>query len=694
MDGTINIEEDQVQSGEEIQIELQSPEDSPFIQQIRIFKDPSADDIAHNSWPLINMLGSISISAEQSSVEIGEPFTVTVDTLNYSSGDYYFVTIAPGHEYIHDNIQITPMNQAPLISIRRDTTNNNILFAIYSENGAFIADVSTGGPPPALSVNTIYILAVNLNMLQNFSNIIHVNFYDTAGVRLEKEDILKIKIVRDKQFFQILKVQGNCPGEPIDLASFPDGIALIHFRTPKHQKYYEYDGQLHFHFGGNVVGNPNCDFEDFEDFSIVSHLDDLPAHPAIPDFQSYNQQRYPGQPWRNNYPFDTRHVRIVRFGNIGFTTDVELQQLGEEFERQFAIATKGYFRVIVDGVHYFPLVQQINQQKVVNWYQNIRKTPGKEVLNLIDPDQLYLATLLYYYEHNENEFVNDMKSIYPMLSNNEELTIYLFDGPGSLGRAMGADGNRVKVTRLYPGYVFYQGSGNDRTYHFDLEACNFCGSTVAEYLDFLERDSATMEQLINVVLHEFGHTGWMKKAGVSTGDLSTKKLPFASDTVYHDDSVGYFTRFEYMSYGRSRSTLSGMSYGDAYLEEILTAYTQPVASIEFISHQDEGNQTITVQPGEQIVFKLHGSAGSGLSMLWYFNESSPAPLVYNSPEKFGVFVYDPDGPRVRIDHKEITIALAVPGTYIYGYRSRSRLYPVVWQPHQSVLGTFTINVQE
>jgi hypothetical protein len=699
VNGEINIIEDTVHSGQEIHVELRSPEDAPLFQQIRIFKDPPQSDVANNNWPLANMCGSVSILDEQSSVGFGEPFSVTVDTLDWDSGNYYFVTCGQGSEFqwIHDNIQVMPMDETPLIIIRNDMANNNRLFAIYSENGSFIADASNEGPTPTLSMNTIYILAVNLNMLHIFKNTIHADFYDTSGVQLEKSDILRIKIVRDKQFSDTLKVQGICDGEPIDLTSFPEGIALIHFRTPEHQKYYEYDGQLHFHFSGNVGRDPTCDFEDF---GIQTHLDDSPAHPAIPDFQSYNLQKYPSQPWRNDYPFDTFHVRFVRFGNIGFTTDEELQQLGEQFEQQFAIATRGYFKVVVDGFHYFPFVQQINEQEVRNWYQSIPKTPSKEVLDITDPDQLYLAALLYYYENNNIEA--HMRSIYPMLSNNEDYTIYLHDGPFPIGQAMGDEGNRVLVTYLYPGSAFFQGSGDDRTYHVDLEAPYFfCGNTIGEYLDWLRgysESQVTLVALTHVMIHECGHTLWKKKSGVSTGDYQTYKRPFASDAVYHDDSVCFFNRFSYMSYLRNRRSFDGMSYGDAYLEEILAAHAQPEAWVESVSHPAHedphgGGQTINAHPGEQIVFNLHGSAGSGLRMLWYFNESSPTPLAYNTPEKSGVFYYDPDGPRVKRDRREVTITLNERGTYIYRHRSRSRLYPIVWQSHQSVLGTFTINVR-
>lgn len=689
MSTSLEIVEDEVQAGQEISPQLQSPEDKPFINEIRIFKDPSPEDVANDNWPLVNMIGSISILAEQSSVEIGAPFVVNVDTLNYAPGEYYFVTFAVGDDFVHDHVQITPMDEVSLTVMRSDMTDHNRTFALYAADAAVIAAASADFPPPVVFPNSVYALAVNLNMFQSFNNTIHVNFFDSAGVVLEKVDIMKIYVLRGGQGIQTVTDDPGCEGEPVDLDEYPDGIALIHFRMPKHQKYYEYDGQLHFTLSGKTSPDPGCEMEYF---TIEIHLDDTPAHSAIPTFDEYNADIYPGQLWRNDFPFDTRHVRIARFGNVRLANPAELEDLVPQFESEFPTAAKNYFRVVVDAYHIFPLVQEMNQEKVINWYQSVPKTPGKDVLNLADPNQLYLATLLYYYEHNETEFVNDMKAVYPMLSNGEDLTLYLFDGPGKLGRAMGADGNRVKVTRLYPGYVFYQGEGEERTYHLDLEAFASCGDTVEEYLDYMEGSGSTV-QTINTMIHELGHTYWLKKAGISTGDLSTRKLPFWSDTVYEDDSTGYFTRFEYMSYGRDRSTLEGMSYGDAYLERILAAYARPEAWIELVSHEDEGEQTITVTPGEEIVFRLYGSAGSGLRMLWYFNQASPVPLEYGTPEKFGVYVYNTDGPRVKLDHKDITMMLSIPGSYVYLYRARSRLYAIAWQPHQSAVGSFTINVQ-
>lgn len=688
----LEILEDQVQSGGKVHIRLQPPVDRPFIQQLRIFKDPAQEDIENNHWLLVNMLGAIRIEAEQNSAALGEPFSVEVDTLNYAPGVYYFVTFSPGANpgYVKDRVQILPENGAELPAVRADMTRNGRTFGLYSGNGQYITSADADPDPlPTLSMDTIYVLAIRLPNLKTMTNTIHVNFFDSAGLVLEKADLMRIKISRPHPFDSLLSLAGNCGGVPVDVGDYPDGIATVKFRTPAHLKYYEYDGQLHFHFGAVPVNDPGCQSVNY---SFRGQLDDAPATAAIVDFTTHNRRTYPGQPWRNDHPFDRRRIRIVRFGSVALSSPQSLQEMVPRLETHFAAATKQYFRLRVEGTHPFALVQPLNQEKVVEWYQNVPKTPDKPVLNLDDPNQLYLATLLYYYERPEVEFVNDMKTVYPPRSSGEELTVYLFDGPGSLGEAMGESGSRVKVTRLYPAFVFYQGSGAGRTYHFDLASCGFCGNTVEGYLNFLERDG-TVEQVINTVLHELGHTGWLGKAGVSIGDQATRSLPFGSDTVYEDDALGYFTRFEYMSYGRNRSSLEDMSYGDSYLERLLSVYAQPTASIEFVSHRDEGRQTITVRPNEEIRFNLVGRAGSGLKLLWYFNQISPVALPYGSPKKFGVFGYEGSGFRVREDRKEIRFTLDVPGQYVYRYRSRDRLYPIVWQSHQSVLGAFTINVR-
>lgn len=689
MNGTINIVQEQINSGDRMTIQLQSPENNKFIGQLRIFKDLDEAQIADRSFPLVDMIGQVNLTFHQDQIEPGTPFEVEVVTLNYPPGNYTIMTFATnGGEAIFDQIEILEAQNNAHEVIRQDMSNQNRTFEIYDAAGQRLSGEQEGGAM-ALLMETAYTLAINLNHFSTLNNQIQVHLFDPAGAQRLTSDLLQIKILRIHQLWDKISLDNQCQGIATDRNDYAQGIALVTFRTPEHHKYYEYDGQFQFVLTGVAVNEPCVDTQ----FELQLPIDDAPAHPPIPDFESRNAQQYPGQAWRNNYPLDTRNVRIVRYGDLGTTTPAELDALARMVEDAFSTATKDYFKLNVVDVHSLPYINPLNREKVENWYQSVAKTPNKPILNFQHDNERQLATLLYYYEHDTQEMVSDMTQLYPQQSNGEDITVYIFDGPGAGGTAMGQHALRVKSARLYPGYIFYQGEGNNRTYHFDLAACNgFCGNTVEEYLT-IRSEERSPETIANVIIHELGHVAWIERAGIATGDRQDQYYPFRSDFVYIDKSIGYYTRSEVMSYGRNRSTIENISYGDAYLERILAAYAQPEVDMEFLSHPDEGNRSITVNAGEEIVFRLIGRAGSGLRMLWYYNQAGPVALPYGTPEKSGVFTYDQEDGRVKNEALEIRITLNAPGNYTYRMRSRDQLYPTVWQPHQSILGTFTIQVQ-
>jgi hypothetical protein len=561
--GAINIVPDQVRVGQVLQINLQSPPDIPFIQQVRIFKDPNPQDVSSNNWPLARMTGGVSITDEQNAVQPGQPFSLAVDTFYYTPGAYYFQTFAVGMTAIYDSVQVLAREDWPLSFTRE---------GVYAENGQFLAGPGADEPLAALSPSAPGVLVLELNQWRGLRNTVHVDFDSPDGSRLEKADLLQIKIIPDRAFTDTLSLEDDVAGIRLDRGSFAQGLARAYFRAPAHQKYYENAGRLRFRFSGVPLANTNSQFSEFS-FSI--RFEDSPAQAPIPDFATCNEQTYPGQAWRNDYPLDVRHVRLVRIGNVRLMEDQELQAVAAQLAHYFSLASKGYFRLAVDGIHRFPLANPQNQEKVIQWYQSAPKTPEKSLLDLGDANQLYLAAMLYYYEHLLSEFEQDIKKIYAPGANNEDLTIYLFDGPGDLGQAMGANGIRIKITRLYPIYVFYQGTGTNRTYHSDLGACAFCGNTIADYLAFLQNEGSTI-QTLNTTIHELGHAFWLKNLGLNAADLSTINLPFNSDIKMLDDSVSFFRRSEYMSYARNRDTLEGLTFGDIFLERLLAAYPTPL----------------------------------------------------------------------------------------------------------------------
>ena len=205
-------------------------------------------------------------------------------------------------------------------------------------------------------------------------------------------------------------------------------------------------------------------------------------------------------------------------------TDIgQLEEAARDIKRYFYIATKGYFELVVDGVEIIPYDAPANARKVMDWYETAPKTPDKPMLDLEEPDERHIATLLYYYEHEE-EFVDDFLVLYPSRSRGEDLPIYWVDDPESLGCGMGnISATRIKISRLFHESLFYEGTGENRTCHNDLNSCSRCGSTTAEYIEYLA-ETGKHGTVRNRTLHELGHLLWSQNSGFTVGDIQTRRL--------------------------------------------------------------------------------------------------------------------------------------------------------------------------
>jgi hypothetical protein len=667
------IVESEISVGQLFDVRFEPPPDRSFGWNFAIYRDTVSPQ---------NFLTNPSLIAAQDSVPSGSPFVVTVDTLNWEPGLYVIRAL----NYT-DTIEVLPRPASATERVSADMISGSRAFGLYSEEGDFLADDVDGDAIPVIDMGTVYVLAVDLNRFRNLRNRVDLRFFSPDGSELLSDKLLQVNLIEERSMGTMMTVHGICPAQPLDPSSYPGGIALAFFRTPAHQRHYEYDGQVRFRLRANPLGGPSLCAE--QDIEVKAFLEDSPAAEALPSFEEYNAERYPGELDRNSYPLDTHHVRIVRFGGLGMTDPAALGAAARDIERYFSIATKGYFKLVVDGVETLPYDEPGNVLKVEQWYQSAPKTPGKPTLNLADPNELYLATLLYYYEH-EDEFVQDFLALYPSRSHGEDLTIYWVDGPGALGRGMGNIGaTRVKISRLYPGSLFYEGVGEDRTYHYDLASCADCGDATGEYLEFLSQVGG-LDTFKNTTLHELGHVLWSGRSGFSVGDGKVRRLPFPSSNSVLDGSRGFFTRFEYMSYGRDRSVLDGMSYGDDFLGGLLRTYSEPEGSVQFRSHGPGGEADAVVKPGDNIIVLLDGQAGSGLSELSY--RVIAAPVELSGFATAGDFGYD-DRPRPpgRVV-EEVTFSLETPGTYTYELIVRDRLYgEIPGHPHE-YRQVFTIRV--
>ena len=669
----ICVVEQKIVEGQRFDVHFLPPPGRSFGWNFSLYRDSVSQE---------NFLTNPSLSAAQDAVPAGSPFVITLDSLNWQPGTYVVRALT-----YTDSIVVLPRPATTAERVRNDMITGGRTLGLYSEDGELVADGTGTEPMPVMEMGTVYAVAVDLNRFLNLRNRIDLQFIAADGVEVLSENLLQISLVTDRSMGAMMRVHGACPAQLLDAASHPAGVALSFFRSPEHQPYYENDAPVRLRLRGNVLGGPSLCAE--QDIVVNVLLDDDPALPPIPSFEEYNAENFPDEPSRNDLPLDTRHVRIVRFGGVGMTGFDELEAAARDIEGYFSVATKGYFELVVDGVEIIPYDAPATVQKVTDWYESAPKTPGKPLLDLEEPDEQYLATLLYYYEHEE-EFVDDFLALYPSRSQGEDLTIYWVDGPGSLGVGMGNIGaTRIKISRLYPGSLFYDGTGEDRTYHYDLDSCSLCGDTTAEYIDYLA-EVGGLDTFRNTTLHEFGHVFWSQRSGFSVGDIQTRRLPFNSAYTVLDRSQGFFTRFEYMSYGRDRTVLDGMSYGDVFLDSLLLSYAEPVGVVECLSHPGDAETVAVVEPGEEIVVRLGGITGSGLLEISYGVLSGPVEL--SGAAASGSFGYDAVPRPTRAANEEVSFTLQTPGEYSYELVVRDQLYGEIEGHEHEYRKVFTIRV--
>ena len=669
----ICVVEQEIGEGQRFDVNFQPPPGGSFGWNFSLYRDSVSQE---------NFLTNPSLSAAQDAVPAGSPFVIALDSLNWQPGIYVVRALT-----YTDSLVVLPRPAAPAEKVRNDMIAAGRTLGLYSEDGDLVADEAGAEPLPVMDMGTVYAVAIDLNRFLNLRNRIDLQLLAADGVEVLAEYLLQLSLVTERSMGAMMTVHGACPAELLDPDDYAAGVAISFFRSPEHQPYYENDAPVRLRLRGNVLGGPSMCVE--QDIVVNAFLDDDPALPPVPSFQEYNAENYPDQPSMNDLPLDTRHVRIVRFGGLGMTGIDELEAAARDIESYFSVATKGYFELVVDGVDIIPYDAPANVQKVTDWYETAPKTPGKPVLDLEKPDERYLATLLYYYEH-EDEFVDDFLALYPSQSQGEDLTIYWVDGPGSLGVGMGNIGaTRIKISRLYPGSLFYDGTGEDRTYHYDLDSCSSCGDTTADYIAYLA-EVGGLDTFKNTTLHEFGHVLWSKRSGFSVGDIQTRRLPFNSAYTVLDRSQGFFTRFEYMSYGRDRTVLDGMSYGDVFLGNLLLSYQEPVSEVECLSHAGDTEAVAVVEPGEEIVVRLGGITGSGLLEISYGLLSGPVEL--SGVAASGSFVYDTVPRRTRAANEEVSFSLQTPGEYSYELVVRDQLHGEIEGHEHEHRQVFTIQV--
>ena len=671
----------EVTSGETFTLRVQPPADRRMIFVMRVKKDPT---ILEDGTPDFDrpVLTEIPIQNVQGEHGLGEAFEVEIDTLFYSPGSYLFYTSVIGRpETIWCQVNVLPADEVSLQRARGAFATGNGIFRLFDNDGNELQAEGNPHSTPVLAMGTTYYLGINLSPLSGISEKVRVDFRSSDGYKLLRRDILTLYTFPGTTIHTPLSFSPDCPGTDASASRTLTPIRVFPFRTPEHLDYYEYDGQLRFQL--DIKTDPGCVAQTL---SFDASLDDSPALSAIPDYKDFVAEHYPQNPERlYRTPLDRRTFKLVRIGKYVLTSDKELNDAASTIEKSFWYGTKRYFQANSIGTE---LINWENHpqiyKKIKGWFHRLPQTPGMPHLTWKDERHRHLAYMLYYTEH-PNHFTIDLQQQYPPHSGGEDFTIYIVDGGDALGRAMGNPGFFSRYMRFYSYRGFTQTDENgNTTYHYDTSYF-FPGDdgTFDTFWENYLRTRSNPDAYLNTAVHEMGHIFWNERVGLSFGDGQDRNLPFYSAPQMVDRSIGYFTRNEFMSYGRDRTKLEGQTYGDDILSKLIEAYQAPSLSLTIKSdHIANSKGYYNVGVGGTFAFTMQGDTYSGLRKLSYALVKYSGPQYPSEQDLLGeVKLYDPLVGRVKSDSLYQKLTFNAPGFYIYEVTVEDLLEPTPGQVH-------------
>lgn len=568
--------------GTTVNVLFYPPANTRFKTYMGIWKDLTPQELSdfQNQEKLPTQtkhMDSKDITEKSDLIAAGIPYQMSFSTLNWPTGTYTFTTEGnPDTQYptVTDNITITPVEDPKFNNVINDMVTNNRDVSLYL-NGSPISSIAS------LYRGKTYIFALNLNKIKSLHKRIFVDLLDVSGKELQFSVLTLFMIPNTTSKYRVSTVCTTENDFPISISDYPQGIFTMRFQVPASVK-FKHSNDMKFKFKIEYYEDCSSGAGTSKKMEVIRDVKDL-HNPEAP------------VPVNATTSLDTIKIHIVRFGDTQYTTTSSLVNWGNILTSEFYEATKKYFKLEIQGIQSLSMIQpNINQVAVENWYNSKPKTPGKTPLNLNNPDERLLATMLYY-EQNQSKLWPDLLKVYTPRQNGEDVTVYLSDFfmiSNNSAMSISESGySIVPITDIYfddyygNSDVFFSTTNGVTTYHFNpsaYKACNDCSPTIANATQYVQvmRQQNLYYNSQNVTLHELGHTSWHHKmGGIRVDDFPKPGRPFDESyqgsqllgNIYEDSSIHYFRNDEYMSGFRNRNTLD-QTYGDILIERLLSRY--------------------------------------------------------------------------------------------------------------------------
>lgn len=147
--------------------------------------------------------------------------------------------------------------QSPLEKISGEMLDGGTILALYSRDGAFIADhmgKQAGEVKPRIFAEGFY-FAMNLNFVQSFGNSLQLGLYDPAGTSLVSPRISALKLLHQFGDEVLVYTNSKTAGPKVSLADYDGGILISMLKLPKDWSLPP-EGQIKVKLQSTMIFNP------------------------------------------------------------------------------------------------------------------------------------------------------------------------------------------------------------------------------------------------------------------------------------------------------------------------------------------------------------------------------------------------------------------------------------------------------
>lgn len=147
--------------------------------------------------------------------------------------------------------------ESPQQKITREMAKEGHILSLYAKDGRFLTD-HLGNNGEGVGVQTIsagFYVAMNLNFVQNFGNVLKIGLYDPTGVNLVSPRQASIKLLHQFGEDAVVHTNSKVNGHKVSLSDYDGGVLVTLLKLPKDWDLPQ-EGQLKVKLQSTMIFNP------------------------------------------------------------------------------------------------------------------------------------------------------------------------------------------------------------------------------------------------------------------------------------------------------------------------------------------------------------------------------------------------------------------------------------------------------